>query len=603
MSQPTKVDVLVIGAGPAGVVCANSLVKSGLKVKIIDHAPPKTVGHGDGIYPRTIELIHSYGLGPQFFKEACPVHSFALYAERPNGKGIENTDYQDCIDQMDARWRYSLTISQGGVENLFRQSMAKEGVTIDRPVKPISIDISTDPAVLEDHTAYPVQAVLQRMDGDESTEEVHARLVLGADGAHSWVRKQLGISMDGAATSRVWGAIDFAPDQVPELFPDWRRTSTIVSGERTILLIPREEDKIRLYVELGDATVVDEVTGRAETWKAGPEKLLGYAAKAFAPFTIGTADLKKVEWWTNYIIGQRVASHFNVGQRAFIAGDACHTHSPKGGQGMNVSMNDSHNLAWKMAYFLKGWGTRALLSTYEEERRPIAKALIAFDKVFSARFSAKARAELATAEGQKELEPLEGFRDFSGLTSGIGIVYEPSLLVSETPAQSPATGVTLGKRVSPRVIVNAADSHPVNLHDLCPADGRFKILVFTGDLTGSEQAERCAASAKALAGEQGILRSYSDFDGMFKIISIMQNTAKKLPYGAVPKDLWTHWSQVFVDETSIADPGAGICYETFGVGSEGAIVVVRPDNHVGSVHRLDETAELEQYFNGFLVRK
>ncbi|TFL06962.1 FAD binding domain-containing protein [Pterulicium gracile] len=604
-TNATQVDVLIVGAGPAGLVCANALATSGIRVKIIDHKPERVSGHADGVMPRTTEIIHSYGLGADFMEQGSPAHTIAFYNTRADGGGIENTNHVPFIHEDDTRWRYCVTLHQGAIEKLFVNSMAKKGVTVDRPVRPVSIQVSKDPAVLRDRNAYPVTISLENLNSGEEPEIVHAKFVLGGDGAHSWIRKQLGISMDGEATSRVWGAFDFKPAQVPNVFPDWRHVATVVAGDHTILLIPREKEKIRCYIELGDAATADVEGGRREPSKrTGPEELTEVAKKAFHPFSIAPAHVSDVEWYTNYIIGQRVASKFSVGERAFIAGDACHTHSPKGGQGMNVSMNDSHNLAWKLAYFIKGWADHSILGTYELERRPVAQALIDFDKWYSAGYSAKARAEYAKANGGVAPEPMEGFRRMSGFTSGVGITYQPSILVSETPSvDSAASKLVLGRRLPPRVLVRIADCHPLNLQDECPSDGRFKILVFTGDLTDSAQAERVATAATALAGPQGLLRSFPDFEGMFDILPIVKGVERKTPYTRVPSELWSHWSKVFVDEPSRQDAEAGICYESFGISPEkGAIVVVRPDAHVGIAAHLDAVKDVEAYFSGFLLK-
>lgn len=213
----------------------------------------------------------------------------------------------------------------------------------------------------------------------------------------------------------------------------------------------------------------------------------------------------------------------------------------------------------------------------------------------------------------------------SGFTSGVGITYQPSILVSETPSvDSAASKLVLGRRLPPRVLVRIADCHPLNLQDECPSDGRFKILVFTGDLTDSAQAERVATAATALAGPQGLLRSFPDFEGMFDILPIVKGVERKTPYTRVPSELWSHWSKyvvalhaftlsihwilirlyrVFVDEPSRQDAEAGICYESFGISPEkGAIVVVRPDAHVGIAAHLDAVKDVEAYFSGFLLK-
>jgi phenol 2-monooxygenase (NADPH) len=185
-------------------------------------------------------------------------------------------------------------------------------------------------------------------------------------------------------------------------FPDTRNKSAIHSANGSCMVIPREGDKIRVYIQLSDTDAVDPETGRVNLGRYGPERLLEVAKKAFRPYTIDTVP-DKIEWWTIYqsknphfrssnprgrfltlhcLVGQRVASSFTAKERVFIAGDACHTHSPQAGQGMNASMNDTHNLgshrgfsscyniitlialpAWKLAHVLRGWADISLLKT------------------------------------------------------------------------------------------------------------------------------------------------------------------------------------------------------------------------------------------------
>ncbi|TFK97781.1 FAD-binding monooxygenase [Pterulicium gracile] len=155
-TQLTEVDILIIGAGPAGLVCANALAKAGIHVKIIDHKQKRTAGHADAIMPRTIEIMHSYGLGADVLSQACPAHTIAFYSSRADGSGIENTNHAPALSETDSQWRYSLTLHQGAIEELFIQSMAKEGLTVNRSVHPISIQVSNDPSVLSDRNARPV---------------------------------------------------------------------------------------------------------------------------------------------------------------------------------------------------------------------------------------------------------------------------------------------------------------------------------------------------------------------------------------------------------------------------------------------------------------
>lgn len=158
----------------------------------------------------------------------------------------------------------------------------------------------------------------------------------------------------------VWGVVDMIPKTN---FPDIRNKTAIHSNTGSCMIIPREGDVVRLYIQLSDddAREVINAKGRIDKTSWTPQRLMEIAKRSFSPFVIDFPD--EVEWWTLYIsksnnnfiyftilinnsqVGQRVASNFSLKERVFIAGDACHTHSPKAGQGMNASMNDSHNLS------------------------------------------------------------------------------------------------------------------------------------------------------------------------------------------------------------------------------------------------------------------
>jgi 2-polyprenyl-6-methoxyphenol hydroxylase-like FAD-dependent oxidoreductase len=151
----------------------------------------------------------------------------------------------------------------------------------------------------------------------------------------------------------------------------------------SVMVIPRENKLVRLYIQLSS---VSEGGGRVDRSNITPEIILAAAQKIMAPYKF---TYKYCDWWTAYQIGQRVGKNFSKNERVFLAGDAVHTHSPKAGQGMNVSMQDSYNLGWKVGLVVKKVLKRSILKTYESERRQIAQDLIAFDHKFSRLFSGK----------------------------------------------------------------------------------------------------------------------------------------------------------------------------------------------------------------------
>ncbi|KAF9818266.1 hypothetical protein IEO21_02894 [Rhodonia placenta] len=598
--KESDVDVLVIGAGPAGLMCANALANAGVNVRIIDQRPSKVAaGQADGIQPRTIEVFQSYGLADRLIREGNQMHMAAFYNPSAEG-GIERVGRAADVNAPSARYPFEITLHQGAIEAIFLDSMRSLGVTVDRPILPSSIELSADEAELKDPNAHPVKVVLKHLDaqdGKNDTEVVHAKFVVGADGAHSWVRKSFGIAMEGEQTDYIWGVVDMVPETD---FPDIRNRCAIHSTNGSCMIIPREGDTVRLYIQLTDADAVDARSGRVDKSKMGPAKLLEVARKSFHPYTMATPQ--EIEWWTLYIIGQRVAAQYAVHERVFIAGDACHTHSPKAGQGMNASMNDTHNLAWKLTHVLRGWADLSLLKTYEYERRKYAQDLIDFDKKFSALFSGKPRTKDNEA-GVSHEEFVAAFKTHGMFTSGIGVHYRPSRIV-DARHQACARSLVVGERMPPHVFVRAADARPFEIQDLLPADTRYKVLVFAGDTRDAPQRARVLALAEAMGRPQAFLRRHAGggADAMFDVLAISSAPKDEVDYTDLPELFRPHWSKVLVDDTDMFQRSGGGGYTAYGIDpSSGAVVVVRPDGYVGMVAPFEHVEDIDEYLASFMT--
>ncbi|PSR71349.1 hypothetical protein PHLCEN_2v12778 [Hermanssonia centrifuga] len=600
LAKESDVDVLVIGAGPAGLMAASSLAKAGVNVRIIDQRPNKVAaGQADGLQPRTLEVFQSYGLLHHFEEQGNQLHMVAFYNPSSKG-GVERTGRVQAINASTARYPFEITLHQGAIEAIFLDFLASFGVQVERPVIPTSMQLSADEKELKDPQSHPVKVTLQNLDaksGQPDTEIVHAKYVIGADGAHSWVRKALGISMEGEQSDYIWGVLDMVPETD---FPDIRNKSAIHSNNGSCMVIPREGDKIRLYIQLTDTDAVNPLTGRVDKEKMSAEKLLQVAKKSFYPYTI---QPKEVEWWTIYGIGQRVASKFSANERVFIAGDACHTHSPKGGQGMNASMIDTHNLTWKIAHVLRGWADMSLLKTYEYERRKYAQDLIYFDKTFSALFSEKPASE-ENQGGVTHEQFLEAFLSFGLFTSGIGIHYAPSAIVN-TKHQSHASNLIIGQRILPSVFIRAADARPFEIQDLIPSDARFKVLVFAGDITEVSQMRRLRVLGEKLGKPEHF---YNKFGGKepsaaFDLITISSSKKEQVDATDFPEVFRPHLNNILLDDEDMhARVAKGTGYDTYGIDrARGAVVVVRPDGYVGMVAPFEDVADIDQYFSSFMT--
>ncbi|KAI0036198.1 FAD binding domain-containing protein [Vararia minispora EC-137] len=588
MPKESNVDVLIIGAGPAGVMCANGLARAGVNVRIIDKRPSKVMaGQADGIQPRTLEVLDSYGLARPLLDQAAQMTMAAFYSPSPKG-GIERIGRVPDVTAPTARFPYEATLHQGEIESIFLRSMRKEGLEVDRPIIPTALEVSSDEEELSNPNAYPVKVTLQHLDAEseeERTEVVRAKFVVGCDGAHSWVRKTCGINMDGEQTDFIWGVLDMVPSADTN-FPDTRCKTALHSHNGSCMIIPREGDKIRLYIQLTDTDAVDPTTGRINLGLYNPARLMEVAKKSFEPYTIDT-DISAIEWWTIYMIGQRVASSFSVHERVFIAGDACHTHSPKAGQGMNASMNDTHNLIWKLTHVLRGWADMSLLKTYEFERRKYAQDLIAFDKKFSAMFSGKYNA----TGGLSHEDFLAAFQGYGNFTSGVGIHYAPSPIVVPD-FQRAASHLTIGQRLPPQRLIRGADARAVDIQDLCPADTRFKLFVFTGTNRAHQQ-----VLADALNKDGALARRAREKD-MLDVIAVCKGAKATFNWLEIPAALRPSWQKVLLDDTCVQGNG-GRVYATYGISDAGALALVRPDGYVGTVAPLDRLDVVEKYFAAF----
>lgn len=175
----------------------------------------------------------------------------------------------------------------------------------------------------------------ERQNEASRTESVKAKFLVGCDGAHSWIRRQLGFTLEGDSTDYIWGVLDIIP--ITD-FPDIRQRCAIHSADHgSMMVIPRENKLVRLYIQL-QATEHASTGGKADRSWITPEVILQSAQRIVHPYKL---DYAYCDWWTGYQIGQRVGNEFSLKERVFLAGDAVHTHSPKAGQGMNVSMHDS----------------------------------------------------------------------------------------------------------------------------------------------------------------------------------------------------------------------------------------------------------------------
>lgn len=295
----------------------------------------------------------------------------------------------------------------------------------------------------------------------------------GCDGAHSTVRKSLGFQMIGDSHDAMWGVMDVYPRTN---FPDIRKKVLINSEAGNMVIIPREGDYlVRFYMELpkyagaaADITLAD---------------LHEKARLIFRPYEMEFAD---TTWWSAYAIGQRQADHFTAAHRVFLTGDACHTHSPKAGQGMNVSLQDGYNLGWKLSAVLRGRAGPELLQTYVSERQKVAADLIEFDRHFTQLFSTAYRKEHGITPEQFR----EQFVRSGRYTAGQALKYDESTIVCLEGARGSAKRLEVGMRFPSAQVVRVCDAKAMQLTKALPSDSSWHIVVFAGDIHDSKASAR-----------------------------------------------------------------------------------------------------------------
>ncbi|KAK5086203.1 hypothetical protein LTR70_007448 [Exophiala xenobiotica] len=272
----------------------------------------------------------------------------------------------------------------------------------------------------------------------------------GSDGVHSQVRHSLNIPMEGDSTNAAWAGMDVFPRTN---FPDVRKKRTIRSEHGTLMIIPREGDRmIRTYFEMPHGTNPKQV-------QLGD--LHKMAQKLFQPYKI---DFFPTRWWSAYSIGQRLARDMiDDSGHIFLAGDACHTHSPKAGLGMNASLQDGYNMGRKLGPILIGQADKKILRTYNEERQQYARQLMEFDRYFAKLFSSTTDEISADAFNQASIKS-------GNLTAGMAANYKDSDLTSSQ--QDLVKRIIVGERMPTAQIVRKSDSKALQLQRLLQFDGR-----------------------------------------------------------------------------------------------------------------------------------
>ncbi|MAI12007.1 MAG: phenol 2-monooxygenase [Rhodospirillaceae bacterium TMED167] len=606
---PEEVDVLIAGTGPAGLCLAAQLsLFPDITTMIVDPIPgPLEKGKADGINTRTMEMFQAFGFADKVKRESYWVNQTSFWMPDPaqpeNIKRIGRV--QDVAD--DTSEMPHILMNQARVHELFLDVMRNAPTRLmpdyGWAVQDLEIGAGSN--------SHPVAVTIKNTGVNTGeTTIVRAKYVVGADGARSTVRAAIGGELHGDAAHQAWGVMDILANTD---FPDVRQKCLVASAkEGNILILPREGGYLfRMYVEM-DKLNPDE---RAASRNLTVDDLIASANRIMHPFTI---EVKQVPWWSIYEIGHRLSDKFDdvpsdeIGMRTprvFTAGDACHTHSPKAGQGMNVSMQDTFNLGWKLVHVLQGRTSASLLHSYSAERWTEAKRLIDTDHAWARTMSAPPKP--SEVDGSVEPRIVRHFKQNLEFTGGLAVKYDQSALTSATAYQARATGQEIGRRFHSAPVVRLADAKQMQLGHAAGADARWRIYAFAGQNDTSAPGSAIHQLADWLETDPASpvvkhTRADEDIDGLIDLRAIFQQTFDALSYEDMPSLLVPITGKLGLQDHEkvfcVDHKGAGDIFDMRGIDREtGCMIVVRPDQYIAHILPLDGYEDLSNFFAGIYV--
>ena len=571
-------------------------------------------GRADGVQPRFLETLHSWGLATEVHEEGPLIERTAIYKD---GKKL----LFHRSHQSDSRYRGLHIITQGQLERIYVRDLLRHQILVERET--MISDFTTSPDSSVDH---PVQIKLK--DSKTGSEEtVRAKFLIGSDGGASMIRKKLQIPFDGVSTDIYWGILDciFESD-----YPHaWVFGSVISSKHGGCVIIPREDGYIRLYTQLDTSATgpiaqsrqakdqeFQESGGHVEASSVTAEEVLEQANKIFAPYTLKFAS--SLSWFTVWKISERVARSFSSKDlRVHLAGDAAHIHSVMGAFGLNASIMDSANLAWKVGLIAQNKAKlESLGPTYDSERRYHANRIIHVSGSYL-RFVCNSTFPLANfshvrkewpplPEPQKynpaqdnpeeDVEFLKSFFSVNGhFLLGLDADYAPSVInpVNETAAIGPRNGV---RAPNPRVCFSNTSTG--YLYDVLTGASTLHLVIFASDLQGPVR-QALKKLSTAMSSPNGFFQKYGAKARFNAVLMTKCLPRETLPLLAPDEFTGLRENCTIIYDDRAPDEDAHTCYEVDH--AKGALVFVRPDLWIGTSIFVDQVEELERYFAEWLV--
>ncbi|OJZ90299.1 hypothetical protein ASPFODRAFT_125342 [Aspergillus luchuensis CBS 106.47] len=600
-------DVVVVGAGPVGLMLSTCLLRLGsYKIKQIDQRPfPTKSGRAAGIQARTLDVLQDLDLKCAIMSyNPGRIYEVSFWDASKDEAGIRRTGTAKTYpDYIDTRHPFSTILHQGRIEGIFLDDLRERGHEVQRTWT--IAGFRNEPC--GEYPDHPLVVDLVSVDGRDRSI-VRTKYLFGADGARSRVRDLLGVPMlSKDPTMHVWSVIDGV---VKSDFPDIQMKCTVHSSKGSAMIIPHGNNVVRIYAQMYPKN------GQEPLAFATVPKIQQAANEILAPYKV---EWERVDWHSAYRIGQGLASSYSLDERVFIGGDACHTHSPKAGQGMNYGFLDAHNLAWKLHLVESGFLRRSLLKTYEGERKLVAAKLIEFDATYANLFSSRKPA------GERKVAPssefVQVFKQNTFLTSGYGVEYPVNSLtwpINSTPLNT--TALRPGRSFPTATVTRVIDAHPVYLEQEIPFNGSYRIYIFAGKPAITSKA--IFDLANHLQAKSSVFRRYqrkdvdTSYEGrhnphspFFTFLLVFHAPRSTIEIQEFLPDYFACYRyHVYADDREMSQRGEATernAHIKMGFDADkGGIVVVRPDGYVGCVLDLSEgrtnASALNRYFEAIV---
>ncbi|MBC7691118.1 MAG: FAD-binding protein [Methylotenera sp.] len=390
------VDVVIVGAGPVGLMCACLAQLCGLRTVVLDQSDgPLQVGRADALNARSLQLLEIVGLFKELYPLGKTCNTSSVWAA---GQFISRqSSWWDELEGCEHK--HFLMLGQSYLEKLLDAKLRETGAGVRRHAT------VTDIELVEDSSDGPDG--MEGSDGDAGCitrlscgESIRSKYVIGADGSRSFVRQHFEVPFEIVRPQLVWAVVDGVIDsdfpKVPEIIVFQSETSDVA-------WVPREGDLDRFYV-------------RMDTKEFTLDQAIEKINRAMQPHTL---RFKDIVWFSQFSVKESVAEHFSVQNRIFLAGDACHIHSVNGGQGLNTGLGDAFNLMWKLNGVINFGLPPEFLRSYEEERKPVALSVVGTSGEL-------VRSTQDSQAGTHAQDYVEIVRKRAGNITGMGIRYGES---------------------------------------------------------------------------------------------------------------------------------------------------------------------------------